>query len=107
MTGDKCPEWVPYGGRMFGGYTCNRPVKRDGLCGIHAAAEERAAAKRAKRRETWAKRRAASSVATDLAQSLTQETGVTFGAEFGGGVTLTNDNAELLLAWVRTLEVPR
>lgn len=41
---ERCQVLVPDGGRMVTVHVCGRPVKRDGMCGVHAAAKERAAA---------------------------------------------------------------
>jgi hypothetical protein len=40
---DQCQEQVSDGGRWPSFHTCGRPIKRDGLCGLHAAAKDRAA----------------------------------------------------------------
>jgi hypothetical protein len=49
-----CPEMVtPSGGRgFFHSYVCGRPVKQDGLCGIHATAKR----KREKSDREWRER---------------------------------------------------
>lgn len=43
---ERCPREIWNG---FQSYGCGRPVKRDGLCGIHAAADDRVAKNRAAR----------------------------------------------------------
>ena len=50
MTKYLCPERVWEG---FSSYVCDRPVKRNGYCGIHARMHE----KRAERDQRWEKRR--------------------------------------------------
>ena len=54
VTVEKCPERVHSPG-TFSSHRCDRPVKRDGLCGIHAAAAD----KRARAAEEYQRKAAA------------------------------------------------
>lgn len=49
ITEGQCPELVSDGQRSVSFHRCGRPIKRNGLCGLHAAAKER----RAKRDQEW------------------------------------------------------
>lgn len=63
---EKCPEMVSQG--MWDGVApCGRPVKRDGLCGIHARAKEQREAKADKGREEAAEARMMKDLLTKLA----------------------------------------
>lgn len=55
---DVCPVKVPDGGRLASFHTCGRAIKRDGMCGMHAAAEERRAATEVSWREEHAAQKA-------------------------------------------------
>lgn len=44
MTDDGCPEILRSGDAWSRrSYRCGKPIKRDGLCGVHAAAKDRRA----------------------------------------------------------------
>lgn len=45
---DTCPVRV-YGSHDFQGHRCGKPIKRNGKCGVHAAADER----RERNRASW------------------------------------------------------
>lgn len=40
-TPDKCPEWIYGKDAWTPGHRCDRPVKVDGLCGMHAKVKEK------------------------------------------------------------------
>lgn len=68
MTDTTCPEIVHSRDRAGVLWRCGKPIKRDGLCGTHAAAKERRLAKDKAMRERWsssdeAKARVAASLA--------------------------------------------
>lgn len=65
-----CPERISNG--MWSGYrTCGRPVKMNGLCGLHASARERA-----KKKSNEREQRVAEGV--EVADALGERTGLPF-----------------------------
>lgn len=98
--GATCPAWSPSARRR-----CGRPIKRDGKCGLHAAAVDRREANDARwareaqeRRDRNRAREAKVGHATNLAMILTDALGVPFDVTSYGLVTLTIEDAEKLRA---------
>lgn len=84
----KCPAWAWDG---FHSSTCGRPVKRNGKCGIHAAAEERVA-------RNLAEEEAARQERERLASELSARLGIMVTAMWQRpGLLITEDAAHVLL----------
>lgn len=64
-----CPELV-MGGPWDRSKRCNRPVKRDGLCGIHARAKEKAAEREAEREALDAEKLEHTKMLNELGEAL-------------------------------------
>lgn len=95
MTADSltCSKRVPRG--PYDWRPCGRPVKDDGLCGIHLAAKRKRERNDAARREVWK----AQNVAWSRSRSLADQFETAGFAAHGhtDGVLLTPDAAEALL----------
>ena len=102
---DRCPRWT---GDTWHQRPCGRPVKRRGLCGIHAAADERAQANATARdaadraRDDQARR--CREAASDLSQALGFDVSTTFTLGGQPVVTLSPANAERLILRLRNPE---
>lgn len=104
MTSE-CPETVYTGSHDVVGHKCRRPVKEDGLCGLHLGAKRR-------REETDRRRRAereANGQRQESAQQICNELEEVFGisarpawdsitASFTGGVTLNAEESRRLVS---------
>lgn len=93
-----CPRVVWAG---FDSHPCGRSIKRDGLCGIHAAADDRMRASEKKSAE----KRAASDDRQAAAQSALNELGIegspeysTFTREYTGRVVISVETLRELAA---------
>jgi hypothetical protein len=96
---ETCPETV-WSGDSWNGRRrpCGKPVKRDGLCGIHARSAD-LAKERERHRELEA---AAADATAALARELSALSGLAFSAtNFGSFVSLTPDAARSLAAILR------
>jgi len=89
-------------GEAWSRHPCGRPVKRNGMCGIHAAAAERRAASDRRWRERFDRmkaedqeRKRAEGIAANLAMLLTDRLGVPFTSR--QDVRLSNEAATQLL----------
>ena len=96
-----CPVWVPLWPGSVSGGNCGRPVKRDGLCGIHAAANERRAANAATRQASREAQERAYRDAQKVADALTDATGIPFRVR-GSVVSLGTESAATLLDMLRS-----
>lgn len=96
-----CPEVVfrgqPYHERRE---ACGKPVRRRGLCGIHANQADRSDANRAREeamRERYRQRDLAESQAVNIACLLTDRYGISFTTDGQGNIRLASHDCALAL----------
>lgn len=83
MSAEKCPVNVSDSARGWHPFPCNRPIKRDGMCGIHAAAVDRRQANATARAERTKARDAALAMANVHAREIGQILGVPIWVGYG------------------------
>lgn len=99
--GGTCLEFVSHPSG-FGGRDCGRPVKRDGLCGVHAAAKERREKNDAARRTRAARTNESAREARDVALVFARAGYEAWGDS--GGVHLETETAKRLALLIDTPE---
>ena len=101
MNAQTCPE-VVYSGGWGSSHKCGRPVKRDGLCGLHASAKERRERNDAERRDRERERRDVRAERGQIAAAISRATGLLVEAAYSEDLYAIDHAAAL--AWLRTRE---
>lgn len=97
-----CPERV-YGGAWEPARTCAKPVKRNGKCGIHAAADEKRARNQAERDAKDDRDRARRAESKALAVALTERLGIVVINQWSSSdLVIRDDTARAFLGWPAT-----
>ena len=103
MTAEKkCPKIIHDDGWGFHSHVCGRPVKRDGLCGMHAAAKERRERGDAARLEEARARQNARTERDQVAAALSRATGLLIRGGWQDNQYVIDH--ETALAWLRSRE---
>jgi hypothetical protein len=105
MTDETCQERVSNGARSVSFHTCGKPVKEEGLCGVHLAARRRREANDAKRDLEWRQDRKRKDLAQDICNRLAAM-GIDADPHFSAGIgarytgKIVVNNPEALLATI-------